>query len=107
MNHFFSLLLSLILFPYTYIHGLGSISPVTSYPFNFDQLKKYNVIRYVRGLEVLYPNISSLRTEKIVQRILSHQEVTNRMLTNEEIKSMYFDLVQRNTLSPWWYWVEE
>ena len=102
MNHFLSLLLSLILFPYTYIHGLGSISPATtSYPFNFDQLKKYNVIRYVRGLEVLYPNTSSLTTEKITQKILNHQELVNRMLTNEEIKNMYLDLVEKNTVRPW------
>jgi hypothetical protein len=102
LNHFLSLLLSWILFPYTYIHGLGSISPVTSYPFNFDQLKKYNVIRYVGGLEVLNPNTSSLTTEKITQTILNHQELVNHMLTNEEIKNMYLDLVQRNTVSPWW-----
>jgi hypothetical protein len=95
LNHFLSLLLSWILFPYTYIHGLGSISPVTSYPFNFDQLKKYNVIRYIGSLEVLYPNTSSLTTEKT---ILNHQELVNHMLTNEEIKIMYLDLVQRNSL---------
>ena len=102
MYHFLSTLLSWILFPYTYIHGLGSISPVSTYPFNFDQFKKYNVIRYVRGLEVLYPNTSSLTTEKITQKILNHQELVNRMLTNEEIKKMYLDLVEKNTAGSWW-----
>jgi hypothetical protein len=102
MYHFLSLLLSWILFPYTYIHGLGSISPVSTYPFNFDQLKKYNVIRYIRGLEVLYPNTSSLTAEKITQKIMNHQELVNQMLTNEEIKKMYLDLVQKNNSGPWW-----
>ena len=102
MYHFLSLLLSWILFAYTYIHGLGSISPVTTYPFNFDQLKKYNVIRYIRGLEVIYPNTSSLTTEKITQKILNHQELVNRMLNNEEIKKMYLDLVKKNTAGAWW-----
>jgi hypothetical protein len=102
LHHFLSLFLSFILFPYTYIHGLRSISPVTSYPFNFDQLKKYNVIRYVGYLEVLYPNISSLTTEKITQTILNQQELVNRLLTNEEIKNKYLDLVQRNTVRPSW-----
>ena len=103
MNKFVTLLLSLILFPYTYIHALGSIIPATtSYPFNFDQLKRYNVIRYVGSLEVLYPNTSSLTTEKITQKILNHQELVSRMLTNEEIKNMYLDLVQKNTAGPWW-----
>jgi hypothetical protein len=85
LNHFLSILLSLILYPYTYIHGLGSISPVTSYPFNFDQLKKFNVIRHIGSLEVVYPNTSAMTTEKITQKILNHQELMNRMLTNEEI----------------------
>ena len=103
MNKFVTLLLSLILFPYSYFHALGSILPATtSYPFNFDQLKRYSVIRYVGSLEVLYPNASNLATERIIQKILNRQELVNHMLTNEEIKNMYLDLVQKNTVRPWW-----
>ena len=51
---------------------------------------------------MLYPNTSSLTTEKITQKILNHQELVSRMLTNEEIKNMYLDLVQKNTAGPWW-----
>jgi hypothetical protein len=47
-----------------------------------------------------------LTTEKITQTILNHQELVNHMLTNEEIKNMYLDLVQRNTVRPWWELLE-
>jgi hypothetical protein len=51
MTKFVCLLLSLILFTYACIHALVSVSPTsldtTSYLFNSDQPKGYNVIRYL------------------------------------------------------------
>jgi len=51
MNKFVCLLLSLILFTYACIHALVSVSPTSldtiNYLFNSDQLKGYNVIRYL------------------------------------------------------------
>jgi|GEM_PF-4095916 len=51
MNKFVCLLLSLILFTHACIHALVSVSPTsldtTSYLFNSNQPKGYNVIRYL------------------------------------------------------------